>query len=229
MDEDDVNLLARLHDGRKRLSGINALPPTAADIITLRHEQTRLLAYVRRDEEKSLPTSVLNSLMAVGRLCDSKIRAAAAACGYRPAEINELFSSNPLVRADAWKNLVALVDAFESGLPQPAWLPIVVPKTEIASLPADVAERVVALNVAVAAGGASADQSPPEWSNFRLPKDWRALLEKAGKSNSERTWSTLRNKHASQMNGDTKSVRITRALAVQWGLKLPEFNEGTSN
>ena len=74
-----------------------------------------------------------------------------------------------------------------------------------------------------------ADQTPPQWSAFRTPQEWRTLLGKAGKASSESTWRTYRNKYSHQMNGDKKSVRITRSLANQWGLKLPEFTEGTRN
>jgi hypothetical protein len=71
--------------------------------------------------------------------------------------------------------------------------------------------------------------SLPQWSAYRTPTEWRALLGRAGRANSERKWSDLRKKNSDQMDGDTKSVRITRALADQWGLKLPEFTEGTRN
>lgn len=74
-----------------------------------------------------------------------------------------------------------------------------------------------------------ADQTPPQWSAYRTPAEWRVLLGKAGKANSERTWTDLRKNNSDQMEGDSKSVRITRALAHQWGLKLPEFTEGTRN
>lgn len=69
----------------------------------------------------------------------------------------------------------------------------------------------------------------PQWSAYRTPAAWRGLLERAGKANSERKWSDLRKKNSDQMDGDTKSVRITRALAIQWGLNLPEFAERTSS
>ena len=81
----------------------------------------------------------------------------------------------------------------------------------------------------VTGGGTSAPQTAPEWSKFRTPIEWRALLEQAGKANAERTWTDLRKKNSDQMEGDTRSVRITRSLANQWGLKLPEFTEGTRN
>jgi hypothetical protein len=78
-------------------------------------------------------------------------------------------------------------------------------------------------------GGTSAPQTAPEWSDFRPPKVWRPLLVKAGKACSERKWSDLRKDNSDQMEGDKRSVRITRSLANQWGLKLPEFTEGTRN
>lgn len=81
----------------------------------------------------------------------------------------------------------------------------------------------------VTGGGTSAPQTAPVWSYFRPPKVWRPLLVKAGKACSERKWSDLRKNNSDQMEGDSKSVRITRALAHQWGLKLPEFTEGTRN
>jgi hypothetical protein len=81
----------------------------------------------------------------------------------------------------------------------------------------------------VTGGGTSAPQTAPEWSKFRAPQEWRRLLGEAGISNSETTWRNHRKKYASQINGDTQNVRITRELANQWGLKLPEFTEGTRN
>ncbi len=75
----------------------------------------------------------------------------------------------------------------------------------------------------------TAKDSLPQWSAFRTPQEWRTLLGKAGKASSESTWRTYRKTYSHQMNGDNKSVRVTRALADQWGLKLPEFTEGTRN
>jgi len=72
-------------------------------------------------------------------------------------------------------------------------------------------------------------ESLPQWSRHRTPKQWCMLLKEAGQAYSDSTWRNLRKEHADQMDGSKKSVRISRALADKWGLKLPEFTEGTSN
>ncbi len=119
------DLLGRLREWRQTLTGINELAPTAADVAKLRHAQTCWFSWDRREE--TLPTAEANSLGEFGRLVDAKIRAAGAACGFRSAEITELFSGNPVIRANAWRNLVALSGVAEPELPQPAAVPIVAP------------------------------------------------------------------------------------------------------
>ncbi len=67
------------------------------------------------------------------------------------------------------------------------------------------------------------------WSSPRSPQAWRKLLDAADQPSSERHWRNLRTKHDTEMesvDGNKKSVRITRQLAECWGLTLPEFAPG---
>lgn len=67
-----------------------------------------------------------------------------------------------------------------------------------------------------------------EWSNYRTPSEWRTLRKNAGLAYSKRTWTSLRAKHAIHIQGEpgneAKACRIAQSLAVDWGLKLPEFD-----
>ena len=72
-----------------------------------------------------------------------------------------------------------------------------------------------------------------EWSRFRAPYEWQHLRKCRNLSHSERTWSSLRSRHADDMQGEPgnelRSVRISRCLADSWGLDLPEFQQPGSS
>lgn len=62
------------------------------------------------------------------------------------------------------------------------------------------------------------------YSLFREPQEWLRLRKLKGLSNSRNTWQALLKKHGSDIDCEsTKSARISFELAVEWGLKLPEF------
>ena len=71
------------------------------------------------------------------------------------------------------------------------------------------------------------ENEPVEFSEYRPPKEWRALLADAKRPNSETTWRNLRGRHPDEIEGEPgkgeNSVRVSRRLASQWDLKLPEF------
>jgi len=71
----------------------------------------------------------------------------------------------------------------------------------------------------------AADSRQPvvEWSNPRSPQQWRLLLKNAGQPHSERGWPVRRRKAGNAITGEPKNCRITRELAAEWGLRLPEF------
>lgn len=77
------------------------------------------------------------------------------------------------------------------------------------------------------AAGAAAPQrasGPVEWSNYRKPADWRVLLEKAkARFTSKRGWSKERAKDPAAFDGTATWVRISKAKALELGLRLPEF------
>lgn len=71
----------------------------------------------------------------------------------------------------------------------------------------------------------AADSRQPvvEWSKPRSPQQWRLLLKNAGQPHSERGWPVRRRKAGNAITGEPKNCRITRELAAEWGLRLPEF------
>ena len=71
----------------------------------------------------------------------------------------------------------------------------------------------------------AADSRQPvvEWSKPRSPQQWRLLLKNAGQPHSERGWPVRRHKAGNAITGEPKNCRITRELAAEWGLRLPEF------
>ena len=64
---------------------------------------------------------------------------------------------------------------------------------------------------------------------YRTPTEWRELRKEAGLSSSERTWTKIRKKNAAEIQCETGNrggpVRLTRRLAENWGLNLPEFKQ----
>ena len=69
----------------------------------------------------------------------------------------------------------------------------------------------------------AADSRQMEWSKPRGPKEWQSLLRNAGQPCSERTWTNRRKEMGDSIRGERKNCRITRELAAEWGLCLPEF------
>lgn len=72
-------------------------------------------------------------------------------------------------------------------------------------------------------------QDTTPMTDYRTPTEWRKLREEAGLSSSERTWTKIRKNNAAEIHCESGNrggpVRLTRRLAENWGLNLPEFKQ----
>jgi len=73
------------------------------------------------------------------------------------------------------------------------------------------------------AAAAAAAPAPAQWSNPRSPAAWRRMRGELNLASGETWWQEQRRADPQAFRGNTKTVRITRAKAEEWGLDLPEF------
>jgi len=80
-------------------------------------------------------------------------------------------------------------------------------------------------------GGAKTGSDPVEFSSYRQPTVWRNLRKQSGLADSTGTWTalrrypTLKEHFRGEPGRESKSVAISRWLADQWHLELPEFTQ----
>lgn len=137
----------------------------------------------------------LNAVAELSRTLKPKIRQAAAALGFNAADQAALFAVDYSTHANAWEALQAAA-----------------------------ANRAAAVAVESAAVESLTVAAPAvEWSNPRTPAQWRQLRSEKDSPDGETWWKAQRKADPQAFSGSTKSVRITRAKAFEWGLELPEF------
>jgi len=130
--------------------------------------------------------------------CKLKITAVAQSLGWSISDIRTLFEPTG---SFAWQALRAAAEVQTAGSSPAA---IAAPQHGPAAFTA-------------------ADSRQVEWSKPRGPKEWQSLLRNAGQPCSERTWTNRRKEMGDSIRGKRKNCRITRELAAEWGLRLPEF------
>jgi len=116
------------------------------------------------------------------------------------------YDFEPVIHAIAARAWSALIAAAESQTADSSPATIAAPQDRSAAFTA-----------------ADSRQPVVEWSNPRSPQQWRLLLKNAGQPHSERGWPVRRRKAGNAITGEPKNCRITRELAAEWGLRLPEF------
>ena len=78
--------------------------------------------------------------------------------------------------------------------------------------------------------GVKPETEPPRYSAFREPQEWLRLRKRKGLAHSRNIWQTLLKRHGTAIDCESKkSARISFALATEWGLNLPEFDESATH
>jgi hypothetical protein len=158
--------------------------------------------------DDDLSTAELNAVMELSRSLQPFVVRAAQAIGF--GDWGRLFAEDYQSRSDAWEEFAAAVE----NPVRPAEVQTADSSPVAIAAPQDRSAAFTA---------AGRRQPVVEWSNPRSPQQWRLLLKNAGQPHSERGWPVRRRKAGNAITGEPKNCRITRELAAEWGLRLPEF------
>ena len=187
------------------LKQINQKPLAVADVLLLQHAVTRLQTWKTISEQK-LSDVELAALSEYGQFVEFEVDRAARKAQLSATESAQLYSADPALNHAAW------------ALFQQTVLNNLESRTALSSVSQTRTEtRTV-----------QGDRTDFTWSDFRTPTQWRHHLKQAGQANSESAWQAYRKQRAHDIDGSAKSCRISRTLAQEWGLLLPEFSELTS-
>jgi hypothetical protein len=157
--------------------------------------------------DDDLSTAELNAVLELSRSLRPFVVRAAQAIGF--GDWGRLFAADYQSRSDAWEEFAAAVEN---------------PRRPAEAQTADSSPATIAAPQDRSAAFTAADsRQPVEWSKPRGPKEWQSLLKNAGQPCSERTWTNRRKEMGDSIRGERKNCRITRELAAEWGLRLPEF------
>ena len=164
--------------------------------------------FVQHSGRDNLSAGELNAVMEVRQSLRPFVARAAQGIGFH--DWGRLFAEDDQSRSGAWEEFAAAVEN---------------PRRPAEAQTADSSPVAIAAPQDRSAAFTAADSRQPvvEWSKPRSPQQWRLLLKNVGQPHSERGWPVRRRKAGNAITGEPKNCRITRELAAEWGLRLPEF------
>lgn len=198
-------LIEELLQDCQSLKQINQKPLDVADVLMLQQALTRLQTWMKVSKQEL--SDVEHAAMSeYCQFIEFEVDRAARKAQLLAIESEQLYSADPALNSAAWARFQQTVlSHLESRIYGPS-----------ISQNHNDTDTV------------QGDRSDLTWSDFRSPTQWRHHLKQAGQANSESAWQAYRRQRANDIDGSAKSCRISRTLAQEWGLLLPEFSEVTS-
>lgn len=187
------------------LKQINQKPLTVADVMRLQHALTRLQTWMTVSEQELSEVERV-ALAEYCQFVEFELDRAARKAHLSDTESEQLYAADPALNNAAWARFQQTVLSHLES------------RTNLPSASQSHHET----------SAVKGESNVLTWSDFRSPTQWRHHLKQAGQANSESAWRAHRKQRAHDIDGSAKSCRISRTLAQEWGLLLPEFSELTN-